>query len=116
MTDDHVDEQNTGKSHSLTANLQRVYALLRNHNKVACSICEQRRRHKHDQEPPSDRVKYDAPNSHDHCQHEEDVNMLDRSDIPTHSSVQRVLSLLEDEFQQLKRYTFIQFDSIDWSL
>ncbi|KAI8837865.1 hypothetical protein BC829DRAFT_42139 [Chytridium lagenaria] len=38
--------KNTGKSHSVTANLQKVFSMLKTHNPALCSVCSRRRQSK----------------------------------------------------------------------
>ncbi|TPX37663.1 hypothetical protein SmJEL517_g00576 [Synchytrium microbalum] len=77
------------KSYSVTANLQKVYSMLKNHNPQLCSVCRQKRRHA--ESPPKPRGRNETGRTY------EPIETIERE-----NDLVKVLSLLEDEFLHLK--------------
>ncbi|RUS29435.1 hypothetical protein BC938DRAFT_480671 [Jimgerdemannia flammicorona] len=84
-----------GKSHSVTANLQRVFALLKAHNPQACTVCNRDKG-----------TRQGLPTSKRHGGHGGRVAEDPESDEEElEKSLYHIVQLLEDEFRHLKMVT-----------
>ncbi|TPX44525.1 hypothetical protein SeMB42_g01750 [Synchytrium endobioticum] len=90
-----------GKSYSVTANLQKVYSMLKNHNPQLCSVCRRKHSGKRKQEDDGGRDE-----GWRWCNGANDINHDQSSPVQPSSgkSLVKVLSLLEDEFNHLKMH------------
>ncbi|KAJ3108249.1 Centrosomal protein cep57L1 [Phlyctochytrium planicorne] len=79
---------NAGKSYSVTANLQKVFSLLKSHNPALCSVCNKRNEADEESEGGS---------SEDECAGHAAQEYQDRIE-----NLQSILSFLEDEFRTLR--------------
>ncbi|KAJ3405129.1 Centrosomal protein cep57L1 [Chytridiales sp. JEL 0842] len=117
--------KSTNRSHSVTANLQRVFALLKAHNPALCSVCSKRKSAACDvdcgvsggevepsinESSPSVASETEAPLPNiervsmedDHAGHHKLI-AEEGSDTDGTAKMKKVLSLLEDEFDAYKR-------------
>ncbi|ORX93988.1 hypothetical protein K493DRAFT_352865 [Basidiobolus meristosporus CBS 931.73] len=74
---------NTGKSHSITVNLQKMFSALQKHSPTLCSVCQDRREHGNPGAISRNRIDDSRKN-------------------PRQARLERVIKTLEDEFLHLK--------------
>ncbi|KAI8911124.1 hypothetical protein EDD86DRAFT_204452, partial [Gorgonomyces haynaldii] len=85
---------NTGKSFSVTANLQTVFSMLKNHNADLCQACSSKKKG----------LKHDASCKKEDRKDEKREQKKETSEEPQKDSegLRGILSVLEDEFRKLK--------------
>jgi hypothetical protein len=102
------------KSHSVTANLQRVFSLLKGHNPALCSVCVGRRSGQYLSKMSSKTRTHSQstllassepasiPPETDHAKHHGEI-AEEGSSAAGMVKLKNVLSFLEDEFHECKR-------------
>lgn len=103
---------NVKKSHSVTANLQRVFSLLKGHNPALCSVCVGRRSGQHLSSKSSksriqNRIRAtpelsSIPAEADHAKHHGEI-AEEGSSAAGMAKLKNVLSFLDDEFNECKK-------------
>ena len=108
----HFWIKNVKKSHSVTANLQRVFSLLKGHNPALCSVCVGRRSGQHLSSKSSksriqNRIRAtpelsSIPAEADHAKHHGEI-AEEGSSAAGMAKLKNVLSFLDDEFNECKK-------------
>ncbi|KAJ3075395.1 Centrosomal protein cep57L1 [Podochytrium sp. JEL0797] len=94
----------TNKSHSVTANLQTVYALLKAHNPALCSVCTRRKKEAADSarsHSPSHSRSGSTAASEDHAHHHQKIAEAS-SGLKETEKLKSVLGTFQKDFSRLK--------------
>ncbi|KAJ3177963.1 hypothetical protein HDU85_005680 [Gaertneriomyces sp. JEL0708] len=103
-------QQSVSKSHSVTANLQAVFSLLKKHNPALCSVCSRRRHDKRIADERRDWVPVSARRIENDIDDKDEVETGPDDHASLHESLaepetetlENVLEVLEEEFNSLK--------------
>ncbi|KAI8832843.1 hypothetical protein BJ741DRAFT_651010, partial [Chytriomyces cf. hyalinus JEL632] len=108
----------TNKSHSVTANLQSVYALLKSHNPALCSVCTMRKK-RAASAARSRSPSHSRPQHEDQAIHHEKIAAAVGTGFEDSGKLKSVLTKLQQDFHRLKLHyhSLVQYyDSVSEDL
>ncbi|KAJ3263623.1 Centrosomal protein cep57L1 [Chytriomyces hyalinus] len=108
----------TNKSHSVTANLQSVYALLKSHNPALCSVCTMRKK-RAASAARSRSPSHSRPQHEDQAIHHEKIAAAVGTGLEDSGKLKSVLTKLQQDFHRLKLHyhSLVQYyDSVSEDL